>query len=117
MRQLLLAIALGFAGAAAHAGDVGQVKTASGSAHIERNGRQLPAQVGASVQEGDTLVTGPDGAVGLTFTDNSLLSLGPDSVLKIDRYAFDSTTNAGQFDSSLSRGTLAAVSGRIVKQR
>jgi hypothetical protein len=117
MRQLLLAIALGFAGAAAQAADIGQVKTASGSAHIERGGQHLAAQIGAGVQEGDKLVTGADGSVGVTFTDNSLLSLGPDSALTIDRYAFDSTTNAGRFDTSLSRGTLAAVSGRIVKQR
>jgi hypothetical protein len=116
MRQLLLAVALGFAGPAL-AADIGQVKTASGTAHIERAGKRLPAQVGASVQQGDKLVTGADGSVGLTFSDNSLLSVGPSSVLAIDRYAFDSTTNAGQFDTSLTKGTLAVVSGKIVKQR
>jgi hypothetical protein len=114
MRQLLLAIALGFAGAAS-AADIGLVKTMSGAAHIERAGQQLPAQ-GVPVQQGDKLVTGADGALGVTFSDNSLLSLGPNSVLAIDRYTFDSTTNVGQFDSSLTKGTLAAVSGKIVKQ-
>ena len=34
----------------------------------------------------------------------------------IDRYAFDSTTHDGQFDASLKRGTLAVVSGRMVKR-
>jgi len=29
---------------------------------------------------------------------------------------FDSTTHAGQFDTSLKRGSLAVVSGKIVKQ-
>ena len=41
---------------------------------------------------------------------------GPNSVLAIDRYSFDSTTHDGQFDASLKRGTLAVVSGRMVKQ-
>jgi hypothetical protein len=61
-------------------------------------------------------VTGADGTVGVTFTDNSLLSVGPNSALKIDRYVFDSTTHAGQFDSTLSKGTLAVISGKMVKQ-
>jgi hypothetical protein len=50
------------------------------------------------------------------MTDDSLLSAGPNSVLALDRYEFDSTTNAGQFDASLHRGTLAVVSGRLAKQ-
>jgi len=60
--------------------------------------------------------TGTDGSVGITMTDNSLLSAGPNSVLSLDRYEFDSTTNAGRFDASLQRGTLAVVSGRLAKQ-
>jgi hypothetical protein len=50
------------------------------------------------------------------MTDNSLLSAGPNSVLALDRFEFDSTTNAGHFDASLHRGTLAVVSGRLAKQ-
>jgi hypothetical protein len=68
------------------------------------------------VKQADVLVTGADGSVGVTFLDNSLLSLGPSSTLAIDRYAFDSTTHDGQFDASLKRGTLAVVSGRMVKR-
>ena len=68
------------------------------------------------VQEADTLVTGTDGSAGVTFTDNSVLSVGPGSVLAIERYAFDSTTHNGHFDASLKKGTLAVVSGKMVKQ-
>src|SRR5204863_9336389 len=75
-----------------------------------------PVRVGMPVQQADKLVTGADGTVGVTFTDNSLLSVGPNSVLAIDRYVFDSTTHAGKFDSTLSKGTLAVVSGKMVKQ-
>jgi hypothetical protein len=68
------------------------------------------------VKQADVLVTGADGSVGVTFLDNSLFSLGPSSTLAIDRYAFNSTTHDGQFDASLKRGTLAVVSGRMVKR-
>lgn len=98
------------------AADAGEIKTARGEAYIERGAERLPAKVGLGVREGDKVVTGADATVGVTFADNSLLSIGPNSALAIDRYVFDSTTHAGQFDSTLSKGTLAAVSGKIVKQ-
>ncbi|HEU5481405.1 MAG TPA: FecR domain-containing protein, partial [Candidatus Tumulicola sp.] len=49
-------------------------------------------------------------------SDNSLLSAGPNSELALDQYSFDPTTNEGRFDTKLSKGTLAVVSGRIAKQ-
>lgn len=100
----------------AFANDVGQIKTAHGIVQLERGGQKMNVAAGMAVQQADVIVTGADGAVGVTFTDNSLLSAGPNTVLAIDRYAFDSTTHAGQFDASVRKGTLAVVSGNIVKQ-
>jgi hypothetical protein len=105
-----------FGVAAAAADDVGRVKVVRGQVAIERGSQRLPATVGMNVQEGDVIVTGRDGAAGVTFDDDSLLSVGPDSVLAVDRFAFDTTTHAGRFDTSLRRGTLSAVSGKIAKQ-
>ena len=34
----------------------------------------------------------------------------------VDHYDFDTTTHAGRFDTSLKKGTLAVVSGKMVKQ-
>jgi hypothetical protein len=98
------------------AADTGEIKTVRGAAHLERGSQHIALRAGMPVQEADKLVTGEDGSVGVTFADNSLLSIGPNSVLVIDRYVFDPTTHAGQFDSTLSKGTLSAVSGKIVKQ-
>jgi hypothetical protein len=36
-------------------------------------------------------------------------------VLVIDRFVFDSTTHQGGFESSLQKGTLAVVSGKLAK--
>lgn len=98
------------------ASDVGQIKVSKGAVHIERGSQKLPGQVGMRIQQSDVLVTGADGSAGIAFTDDSLLSVGPNSVLAIDRFEFDSTTNRGAFDSSLKKGTLAAVSGKISKE-
>lgn len=115
MRWTLAIAAAAFA-AASYANDVGQIKTVSGTVHVEREGKQLAAAPGMNVRQSDKLVTGTDGAVGVTFLDSSLLSAGPGTELAIDRYSFDTTTHAGHFDASLQRGTLAVVSGKIVKQ-
>lgn len=100
----------------ARADEVGRVKVAKGTVHVERDGKRLPASVGMGIRQFDTLLTGADGSAGVTFSDNSLLSTGPNSVLVVDRYSFDKTTHAGHFDTSLKKGTLAVISGKIVKQ-
>lgn len=99
-----------------YAADVGLVKVAHGTVAIERGGDRIAAAVGTPVRTADVIVTGADGAAGITFSDNSLVSVGPSSVFAIDRYAFDDTTYAGEFEGTLSKGRLAAVSGKMVKQ-
>lgn len=98
------------------AAEAGRIKVSKGDVQIERDGKRLPAPVGATVHARDTVKTGPDGSVGITFKDNSLLSAGPNSELVIERFVFDSTTHKGEFDTALKKGTLAVVSGKIVKQ-
>ena len=100
----------------ATANEAGQIKVAKGSAFVQRDGQKIPAAVGMKVRTADALVTGADGAIGVTFLDNSLVSTGPNSVFAIDQYTFDGTTHQGAFEGSLKRGTLAAVSGKMVKQ-
>lgn len=102
--------------ASASAQDAGMIKVVRGTASVERDGKKTPATVGMKVREADVVSTGADGTLGLTFGDNSLLSIGPNSSMSIDRYAFDTTTHQGALETSLKAGTLAAVSGKIAKQ-
>ena len=95
---------------------IGQIKTESGMVSIERGKASIPARIGDRVYETDTLVTGKNGSVGITFSDNSMMSLGADSKLALDEFRFDSTTHEGAFTASLKSGTLAVRSGDIVKQ-
>ena len=115
--RVALAFALALAMAsAAHAIDIGQIKVSKGDVAIERGGQNVPGAVGARLKTSDVIKTGADGSVGITMSDNSLLSAGPNSILSLDKYAFDTTTNQGQFGSSLRKGSLSVVSGRIAKQ-
>lgn len=112
----IIAAALSVAAPALAAENIGLVKVSKGSVQIQRGAEKLPANVGASLQTSDTIVTGADGSAGITFTDNSLVSVGPNSVFSVDKYSFDSTTHQGEFAGNLKQGRLAAVSGKMVKQ-
>jgi hypothetical protein len=98
------------------AAEAGRIKTAKGDVQIERGGKVITAVPGALIEVADTVRTGKDGAVGIAFLDNSLLSAGPNSELVVEKFLFDSRTDEGAFDTRLKKGTLGVVSGRIVKQ-
>ncbi len=116
MRNILFAVAALVLAAPAMAADIGLIKVAKGSVQIQRGASKVTAAVGTGLQASDVIVTGADGSAGITFTDNSLVSVGPNSVFAIDKYSFDTTTHAGQFEGNLRQGRLAAVSGKMVKQ-
>lgn len=97
------------------AGEAGMVKTVKGSVAIERGDQRQAAAVGAPVMAADRIVTGADGSIGITLRDNTMLSAGPNSILELNKFAFDSTTHAGTLDASVKRGTLAVISGKIPK--
>jgi len=101
---------------AAGAQEVGQIKIAKGAVTIERAGQTLPGDIGTRLEPSDTVRTGADGSVGITMQDDSLLSAGPNSVITLDRYVFDPTTRQGEFETTLQKGSLAIISGRIAKQ-
>jgi hypothetical protein len=80
------------------------------------DGKPLPLKIGDHVYQSDTVKTEMGASVGITFVDNSMMSLGPGSQLALDQFRFDSTTHEGVFNTSLSKGTLAVKSGQIVQQ-
>lgn len=108
-------LAAAFAAASA-AADIGQIKVSKGQVTVERAGQALPGQVGLRLEAQDTLKTGADGSVGITMRDNSLLSAGPNSIVALERFDFDTTTNQGRFDTRLDKGTLSVLSGKLAKQ-
>lgn len=98
-------------------GGVATFKRAEGSVGVERAGKTLRASTGMSLLRSDIVVTGADGAAGITFQDESLLSIGANSRLAIDQFQFDQRSGAGQFETTLSKGRMAVVSGKIAKHQ
>lgn len=119
MKQVLCATAVGMALCAQPASaevPAGMVKTANGTVNIERSGQKLAAAVGTPVYQSDRLRTGSDGSVGVTLRDQTILSAGPNSLVAVDKFNFDNTTQAGAMSILIRKGTLLVASGRIAKQ-
>lgn len=99
-----------------HAVEIGKIKTLSGTVFVERYGVSVRPSIGTPVHEKDTLKTGANGSAGVIFDDNSLLSIGPNSILSLDKFSFNTSTHKGVFEAKLKKGTLAGVSGKINKE-
>ena len=94
---------------------IGRIKVASGSVFIVRAGAVMPAQAGEMVFESDSLRTGADGRLGVTLKDDTRVSLGPASEVRVDRFLYAPAAGRLGLVLKVVRGVMAYVSGRIAK--
>lgn len=118
---LLAACALVLQGALstpARAADLaaGMVKNTKGSARIERGGTFLALAAGLPVLGSDRIHTGADGSAGIALRDDTLLSVGPNSVVALDKFVFDDVTHEGEMSATVKRGTLGVISGKLARK-
>ncbi|HSX71603.1 MAG TPA: hypothetical protein VLF16_11795, partial [Pseudomonas sp.] len=85
---------------------IGYVMKVQGEAFVQANGQLQPAVVGTPLHRGSLLKTGPTGSMGVTLEDSTVMSVGPESELTIDAYAFEPSQNALQLSARITRGTL-----------
>lgn len=102
-------------GAREAAAPVAIVKILNGKVWIQRGKQRMSAALEMPLMAGDALETVGDAAVGIIFKDNSLLSLGPDSMFTIREFAFEPAKQKFTLIGSVLRGTLIYLSGLINK--
>jgi hypothetical protein len=93
----------------------GVVKTLKGTVQIERSAGNAGAAVGSEVYGSDRIVTGPESSVGITLRDSTQLSAGANTILDLNKFAFNTTTHDGVLDATVKRGSLAVISGKLAK--
>ena len=93
----------------------GRVKTVSGSAFIVRQSGTVPARAGDAVFASDALRTAADGTVGVTLQDDTRISLGPSSEVRLERYVYAPGEGGLGMVLNFVRGVSAYVSGRMAK--
>lgn len=93
----------------------GRIKVVAGDAVIVRANGMVPAQNGAAVYQSDSLRTGKDGRVGITLSDDTQVSIGPGSEVRLDSFLFEPGQGQLALVLKFIRGTAAYVSGQIAK--
>ena len=73
------------------------------------------AAVGTPVRMDDQLRTGPKARLEVTFRDQTLLTLGENASVVIDRYVFNPGEGTGEMAVNATRGAMRFVTGKIGK--
>jgi hypothetical protein len=93
----------------------GRVKVVTGSAFIVRSSGTVPARAGDEVFASDALQTGADGSLGVTLKDDTRVSLGPSSEVRLERYVYAPDSGALGMVLNFVKGMGAYISGRMAK--
>lgn len=115
--HILIALFLGIALCASplHADTslAGFVKTLEGSGQILRGNTARPAAIGDVLQVGDTVTTDDQSTLGIMLEDDTALSLGPNSRLELNDFAFAPQDEVFSIAVRLLKGSFAYMSGVI----
>ena len=71
------------------------------------------ATVGTPVHMNDQLRTGPKSRLQITFRDQTLLTLGENASVAVDRYAYNPDQSTGEMAVKATRGAMRFVTGKI----
>jgi hypothetical protein len=93
----------------------GRIKLASGQVFVVRGGNSMPGKVGQEVYESDGLRTGSDGRLGITLIDDTRVSLGPGSEVRLSSFLFTPAEGRLGLVLNFVRGMAVYVSGKIAK--
>ncbi len=94
---------------------IGTFKQVEGDTWIGADMSRRSAQPGAGVAVADRLSTGSQGSATLTLKDGTVLTMGPDTVMDLRQFQFDTTTQQGNFLLDLLRGSVRVVTGLLAK--
>jgi hypothetical protein len=94
---------------------IGHVRSVGGIATVTHGERTWKAATGTEVFEGDTLRTYWNGTMGVTFKDDTRISLGPATRVTVPRFVFSPSEQRYGFVLRLIAGSLQYLSGLTAK--
>lgn len=95
---------------------IGRVTAIRGDVQITRGIALYQAHKNLEIQEKDTFFTRKNGSMQITFSDNSVITLGKNSVFKVDEYLYNEknrSKNKAKF--KFRKGFFKSITGRIGK--
>ena len=104
-------------GAAPAADDfVGQIATLQGGATVTRGKTAAAAlKISDAVYKNDVLATGANAALGVTFDDETTLSLSANARIVVDEFVYEKGAKGNKAVLNVARGTVAFVASLVAK--
>lgn len=94
-----------------------KIRNLAGKAWLQKGGGKQMLADGDEVFEGSQIVTGRKSHVTIRFSDESVFSLGPNSQMLVDKYAYEKDPAKNSLTTRIVKGTFRFVSGLIAKAR
>ncbi|WP_456480022.1 FecR family protein [Nautilia sp.] len=91
---------------------IGYVKDVRGKAEILKNGKIFSLKIKTDINVDDTVFTGENGKVKMVFKDDTIVTIGKNSVFKVREYVYGKKPKA-RF--GFLKGTFVSVTGKIGK--
>ncbi len=107
---VLLAALFGLQATASNAQAIGQTTSVTPQAEGDYGGTRTLSG-GSSVYAKETVRTGQSGAAAMRFHDNSNLSVGPKSNVRLDKFVYDPNRSASSVAIQATRGSFRFVTG------
>lgn len=111
MRKLLLILPLLFV--SLYAKDIAFAKKVKGDVTASQSGKTVVVKQSDWLSEKMIVTTGDRSGVTMIFKDNSVLVLGSNSILSLDKYIFQTQENDYKVELSLNKGSVSFESGKI----
>lgn len=99
------------------ASPIGEVSEVTGKASVTHSDGSKEAIVkGTQIYEGDIIETDAQGAVNISFADESSFAVSNNAKLAIDKYVYNSQDQGGENDFSVLRGLFVYTSGVVGRE-
>ncbi|AYJ80049.1 hypothetical protein AN286_07705 [Aliarcobacter cryaerophilus ATCC 43158] len=96
--------------------NIGTITLIEGEAFVKRGEETLRLNISDQISNNDFIETKTNSKVKITFIDNTVITIGKESSLKIEDYFFDSNNkNSAKTELSVSKGAFHAITGQIGK--
>ena len=118
MFMVALVVALALASTLAYGSTVdhvGIIKSMAGEVVIARSGRTIKAETNMILLEGDVVQTGSKGKAGLILDDDTVISMGSNSMMVIKSFMFQPNEKKLSLIVRVFLGTVSFLSGQIAK--
>ncbi|HVG52272.1 MAG TPA: FecR domain-containing protein [Xanthobacteraceae bacterium] len=94
---------------------IGSVATAKGGPTVTRGDKLFILAAGNEIFKGDVLQTARDGALGVTFDDETTLTLGASTQITVNEFIYQVSSTGNTAVYTMARGTLAFFAGQAAR--